>query len=154
MEAIMEQERFMRFISLIDGVHKSVQKIRIDNAATFGIKSVHILWVYELMRHPEGLSAAELAAKSNIDRSLISREISALEANGFIKIEKQSGKRNYNSKLTLTESGVEAAEKIKQLAMAFQKNVSRDIPENELEIFYDVLEKLYKNFESLNEEKA
>ena len=92
----MEQERFMRFISLIDGVHKSVQKIRVDNAATFGIKSVHILWVYELMRHPEGLSAAELAAKSNIDRSLISREISALEANGFIKIEKQSGKRNYN----------------------------------------------------------
>ncbi len=149
----MEQERFMRFISLIDGVHKSVQKIRVDSAATFGIKSVHILWVYELLRHPEGLSAAELAAKSNIDRSLISREISALEANGFIKKEKQSGKRNYNSKLTLTENGVEAAAKIKHLAMTFQEIIGKDIPENELEIFYNVLAKLYKNFETLNEEQ-
>ena len=88
----MEQERFMRFVNLIDGIHKSIQKIRIDNAASFGIKSVHIFWVYKLLSHPEGLSAAELAANNNIDRSLISREISALEANGLIKIEKPNGK--------------------------------------------------------------
>ncbi len=149
----MEQERFMRFVNLIDGIHKSIQKIRVDNAATFGIKSVHIFWVYELLAHPEGLSATELAANSNIDRSLISREISALEANGFIKIEKQSGKRNYNSKLTLTEMGIEAANKIKQLAMRFQDIIGKNVPENELEIFYNVLAKLYNNFEILNEEQ-
>lgn len=149
----MEQERFMRFVNLIDGIHKSIQKIRVDNAATFGIKSVHIFWVYELLAHPEGLSATELAANSNIDRSLISREISALEANGFIKIEKQSGKRNYNSKLTLTEMGIEAANKIKQLAMRFQDIIGKNVPENELEIFYNVLAKLYNNFETLNEEQ-
>ena len=149
----MEQERFMRFVNLIDGIHKSIQKIRVDNAATFGIKSVHIFWVYELLAHPEGLSATELAANSNIDRSLISREISALEANGFIKIEKQSGKRNYNSKLTLTETGIEAANKIKQLAMRFQDIIGKNVPENELEIFYNVLAKLYNNFEILNEEQ-
>lgn len=149
----MEQERFMRFVNLIDGIHKSIQKIRVDNAATFGIKSVHIFWVYELLAHPEGLSATELAANSNIDRSLISREISALEANGFIKIEKQSGKRNYNSKLTLTEMGVEAANRIKQLAMKFQEIIGKNVPENELEIFYSVLAKLYNNFETLNEEQ-
>ena len=74
----MQEERFMRFVNLIDGVHKSVQKMRVDNAATFGIKGVHIFWVYELLQHPEGLSATELAARTNIDRSLISRENSAL----------------------------------------------------------------------------
>ena len=148
----MEQERFMRFINLIDGVHKSVQKIRLDNAASFGIKSVHILWVYELLKHPEGLSAASLAAISNIDRSLISREISALEANGIIKKEKQSGKRNYNAKIVLTESGIEAAAKIKQLAMTLQQSIGKDIPENELEIFYNVLEKIYQNFDAQSEE--
>ncbi|MBE6679950.1 MAG: MarR family transcriptional regulator [Ruminococcaceae bacterium] len=150
----MKQERFMRFISLIDGIHKGVQRIRVDNAAAFGIKSVHILWIYELLLHPEGLSATELAEASHIDRSLISREISVLEANGFIEIKKQNGKRNYNSKLTLTESGIEAAAKIKQLAMNFQTIIGKDIPENDLATFYNVLAKLYENLESLNEEKA
>ncbi len=150
----MEQERFMRFVNLIDGIHKSIQKIRIDNAASFGIKSVHIFWVYKLLSHPEGLSAAELAANNNIDRSLISREISALEANGLIKIEKPNGKRNYNSKLTLTEIGIETATKIKQLAMNFQSIIGKDVPDGELETFYSVLETFYNKFETLNEEKA
>ncbi|MBQ4150831.1 MAG: MarR family transcriptional regulator [Clostridia bacterium] len=149
----MQEERFMRFVNLIDGVHKSVQKMRVDNAATFGIKGVHIFWVYELLQHPEGLSATELAARTNIDRSLISREISALEAKGFINIDKAKGKRNYNSKLTLTSSGTDAATKIKQLAISFQNIISSDVPERELEIFYSVLEKLYNNFEKLTEEE-
>lgn len=149
----MQEERFMRFVNLIDGVHKSVQKMRVDHAATFGIKGVHIFWVYELLQHPEGLSATELAARTNIDRSLISREISALEAKGFINIDKAKGKRNYNSKLTLTSSGTDAATKIKQLAISFQNIISSDVPERELEIFYSVLEKLYNNFEKLTEEE-
>ncbi len=149
----MEQERFMHFVNLIDGIHKSIQKMRSENAATFGIKSVHIFWVYELLAHPEGLSATELAENSNIDRSLISREISALEANGFIKIEKSSGKRNYNSKLTLTESGVEAAMRIKELAMSIQSLIGKGVNEDELEVFYSVLERLSDNFETMSDKQ-
>ena len=145
----MEQERVMRFTHLIDGIHKRIQKIRTDNAATFGVKGVHVFWVYELLSHPEGLSATELAASSHIDRSLISREISALEARGFVRAEKQSGKRTYNSKLVLTETGVEAAKKIKEIAMDFQSEASKDVPVEELEIFYSVLEKLYNNLENI-----
>lgn len=148
----MEQERFMRFVNLIDGVHKNVQKLRLDNAAEFGMKSVHIFWVYELALHPEGLSATELAAKTNIDRSLISREISALESKGFIHIDKQSGKRTYNSKLTLTDSGKAAAEKIKNLAIKFQNIANNNVSQDELIIFYSVLEKLYNNFEGMNKQ--
>lgn len=148
----MEQERFMHFVNLIDGVHKSVQKIRIDNAATFGIKSVHVFWVYELAAHPEGLSATELATKTNIDRSLISREISSLEKNGLVRIEKANGKRNYNSKLMLTESGLAAAMEIKDIAMRFQSIASQDIPKKDLETFYSVLEKLYNNLKVWSKE--
>ena len=145
----MEQERVMHFTHLIDGIHKRVQKIRTDNAATFGVKGVHVFWVYELLSHPEGLSAAELATSSRIDRSLISREISALEESGYIRsAEKQSGKRNYNSKIMLTESGIEAAQKMRNIALGFQAMADRDISPKDLKIFYSVLEKINHNLEN------
>ena len=145
----MQQERVMHFSHLIDGIHKRIQKHRTDNAADFGVKGVHIFWVYELLLHPEGLSAAELALSSRIDRSLISREISTLESIGYIRsAEKQSGKRNYNSKILLTESGIAAAHRIRDIALDFQKIAGEDISPEELEIFYSVLEKINYNLEN------
>ncbi|MBQ6892596.1 MAG: hypothetical protein IJN48_00170 [Clostridia bacterium] len=144
----MEQERVMHFTHLIDGIHKRIQKIRTDNAATFGVKGVHVFWVYELLSHPEGLSAAELAASSQIDRSLISREISALESIGYVSAEKQGGKRNYNSKIVLTESGIKAAKEMRNIALDFQSIADQDISANDLEIFYSVLEKINYNLEN------
>ncbi len=134
---------------LIDGIHKSIQKIRVESAGEFGIKGVHVFWLHELLIHPDGLSATELAASNHVDRSLISREISMLEAKGLIKSEKPSGKRNYNSKLTLTESGVEVAKKIKEIAMQFQTLGGQNIDDGELSSFYATLEKLYNNFEQI-----
>lgn len=149
----MEQERFFRFTRLIDGIHKSILRLRLDNAPAFGVKGVHIFWVYELSRHPEGLSAAELAQSSRIDRSLISRELSALKKQGYIEAKESSAGRNYNAKLTLTALGRETAEEIKTIAMEVQARASAGIPESDLVIFYATLEKLCANLELISEEK-
>ena len=148
----MEQERFFNFTRLIDGIHKDVLKIRLDYAPAFGVKSVHVFWLYDLLSHPEGLSATELAASSQIDRSLISREIAALKKQGLIRSENVEGKRNYNAKLTLTESGKAAAKRISELGVYFQNRVSEAIDEKKLLIFYDALEKMYKNLEKITAE--
>ena len=145
----MEQERFFNFTRLIDGIHKNVLKIRLDYAPAFGVKSVHIFWIYELLSHPEGLSATELAASSQIDRSLISREIAALKKQGLIQSATVEGKRSYNAKITLTEAGKTAAKRISELGVHFQNRVSRDIDEKKLAIFYDALEIMYKRLEEI-----
>ena len=75
----LENVRFEKFTLLIDGIHKSISKLKIDTAPYLGVKSVHVFWVYELSLHPEGLTAAEIAAVRMVDRSLISREIAALK---------------------------------------------------------------------------
>lgn len=147
----MERERFFQFTRKIDGIHKSILKLRLDNAQAFGVKGVHIFWVYELLKHPEGMSATELATNSQIDRSLISREIAALKKQGYIRAEETAGKRSYNTKLMLTESGKKAAEKIGALGLALQTRVSGAISEEELAIFYSTLEKIYWNLEKLSE---
>ena len=145
----MESVRFEKFTLLIDGIHKSINKIKFDTAPYLGVKSVHVFWVYELSLHPEGLTAAEIAAVSMVDRSLVSREIAALKKDGYVESEDTGKKRSYNARITLTDKGRELAEKITKEAIDVQSMVDVGVSEKELENFYSTLEKLYANFASL-----
>ena len=135
---------------LIDGIHKCINKIKIDTAPYLGVKSVHVFWIYELDRHPDGLTSAEIAAVSMIDRSLVSREIAALEKGGYVVREGTGGKRSYNARITLTDKGRELARTITRVVIDVQNSVNVGISGEELESFYSTLEKLYSNFSALS----
>jgi len=144
-------DRFETFVLLIDATHKCISKIKSDIALDSKVKSVHSLWLYELMKHPEGLTASELAAKSKIDRSLVSRELTALYKGGYIQTEASGKKRGYNSRITLTDEGFSVAKSFSDAAYEIQKRVSRDIPRDELVAFYATLDKLCTSLEKLTE---
>ena len=150
----MESERFNQFVQLIDGIHKSVNKIKLAVAPTLGVKSVHIFWHYDLLSHPEGLTAATLALKSHIDRSLISREVEELCARGYVEVTGGSGekRKNYNSRIRLTESGRVLAKTITTYALAAQTAADAGISEGELASFYATLEKLAGNLSRVAEQ--
>ena len=143
-------DRFATFILLIDAIHKDINKIKTDIAPGCAIKSVHTMWLYELLRNPDGLTATEIATKTMIDRSLVSREISALMRGGYVMCASSSGKRNYNSVITLTEKGKEIAQTIAQSALRIQNDVSYNVSADELYVFYSVLERLYNNIEGIS----
>ena len=150
----MELERFGKFTLLIDGIYKSIHKIKLDTAPYLGIKSVHVFWVYSLRKHPEGLTSTELAALSEIDRSLVSREVAKLCADGYITYVGGSDKRrNYNSHLVLTEKGLELAEYIRKEALKIQNQADEGISAEELAVFYSVMEKLNANFAKVIKER-
>ena len=146
-------DRFYPFVCLIDGIHKSIQKLRVDFAPEFGVKSVHIFWIYELYTHPEGLTSAELAAESNISRSLVSREIELLLEDGYVCMEETAhGKRkNYNSRITLTERGVELARRIWDEGLRVQNAVNEGICREDLISFYQTLQRLHDNLRELSQ---
>ena len=145
-------ERFEKFALLIDGVQKNVQKFKNNIAPSLGVKSVHVLWIYELYIHPDGLTSAELAVKSNIDPSLISRELATLKRMGYITKETTPGKRNYNARITLTPEGKALGEIIYSQALTVQSLVNNGVSESELSLFYSVLERLHNNFQAYTKE--
>jgi len=151
---INKVDRFESFILLIDAIHKCINKIKTDITPAREIKSVHTMWLYELLRNDEGLTATEIASKTMIDRSLVSREISALIREGYVKSDSSEGKRNYNSVITLTEKGKALAEEIADSALKIQNAVSRDVEPDELLTFYSVLERLYNNIEAISNKKT
>ena len=138
----MESLRFERFTSLIDGIHKSINRLKLDKVPKLGIKSVHVSWLYHLIRHPEGMTAAEIAQESRVDRSLVSREIAALKKDGYLALTRG---RYY----VLTESGREIADRLVDIISEVQSVVDRNISEEELLSFYSTLEKLEANFAAL-----
>ena len=145
----MEDIRFEKFALLIDGAQKNIQRFKSYIAQELGVKSVHVLWIYELYIHPDGLTSAELAVRSNIDPSLISRELANLKRRGYITKETTPGKRTYNARITLTDEGNTLAKKIYQVSLNTQHQVSKGVSSNDLHIFYKVLGKLHSNLNEL-----
>ena len=147
----MEQVRFEKFTLLIDGIHKSIHNLKITIAPHLGVKGVHVLWVWELLKNPDGLTAAELAMRSMVNRSLVSREIEALREGGYVVLSLDGGNK-YNGKLRLTEKGRELAESIGGEVVRIQDAVDEGISKEELDAFYKTLEKLNDNFKKYNAE--
>ena len=147
----MTAERFGKFTLLIDGIYKSIGRLKFETAPDLGIKSVHVFWLYALSERPSGMSSAELAAASSVDRSLVSREIAYLRSKGYITTEEQGGKRSYNSRHTLTEEGKDLAQKIRLKALEIQNQVGEGISDEELSCFYKTLEKIENNFTKITE---
>jgi hypothetical protein len=57
--------------------------------------------------------------------------------------------RNYRKKIKLTEKGMATVDTISHLAEQAVSEVSRDISQSDLDIFYRTLEKITKNLNSL-----
>ena len=151
---MLEQERFEDFSSLISGIHSNIQKLKARYTTQFGLKAVHVFWLYLLRSHPEGMSASELASTAQANRSLISREIDELFDKGIIFTQENGSKRRYGWKLMLTEKGRQLADLIAAIAADVQKTVSRDISEDNLNTFYQTLKVLADGFEKLNQNNS
>lgn len=154
----MEAERFLQFTQTIDSLQKEVQRIKIDYAPAFGIKSLHIFWLCALRQHPEGLTPSMLAKNVGIDRSLVSRELRVLEDNGFIRHSQQDSssgdfssgdKRCYNTPILLTEAGAAVADHIISVGSAVQKSADEGISDEELDAFYETAKKLLHNLSAI-----
>lgn len=108
----MQEERFEVFFQNISGLYRAVQRLRAQFAQMSGVSSVHLFWLYLLREYPEGLAASRLAELSNIDRSLVSRQLKPLLARGLVQTGEQTGKRRYGWKIRLTQEGIALAEEI------------------------------------------
>jgi len=150
----MHYDRFYKFCLLIDSVHKNINRLKVELAPNLGVKSVHIFWIYELLLHSDGLTATELATRTMISRSLISREIEDLYREGYVEMNQTSrGKRkNYNARITLTEKGSELAKSISHLGNRVQNMADVEITEEELMAFYATMEKLSVNLDNIAKE--
>ena len=148
---MLDEVRFEEFSSLISSIHGNIQKLKAHYTTQLDVKAVHVFWLYLLRTHPEGMSASELAAAGQSDRSLVSREIDELFDKDIIFTQDNGDKRRYGWKLMLTNKGRQLADVISAVAEDIQNTVSRDIPEEDLITFYRTLRTLADGLSELNQ---
>ena len=140
-------ERFILFSGYIEETYKSIQKIKSERMGSFGLKSTDTMCIVVLSMHEEGLTATELAAHCKVDKAVISRAVKTLLKVGAIEYA-STEKRNYRTRLLLTESGKRIALDMSKMAEDAVLEVSSGVAPEQLKAFYKTFGIMTRNLEN------
>lgn len=143
------EERFETFTLLINGISRSIHKLKMAEMAEFNLKSSHVSCLYYLYKQ-ESLTAKELCDICAEDKANISRSVKYLEENGYLVCDSKRAKR-YQSPLTLTERGREVGAQIVEKIDRILAHVSDGVDEAEREIMYRSLDTIHENLKKICE---
>ncbi|MBR6651121.1 MAG: MarR family transcriptional regulator, partial [Clostridia bacterium] len=77
------EERFKTFTLLMNGINRSIHKLKTAEMAEYQLKSSHVSCLYYLYK--EEMTAKDLCDICNEDKANISRAVKYLEENGFLE---------------------------------------------------------------------
>ncbi len=140
-------QRYTQFKATIACIDKSIQKLERQEMERFGLKGPHVQCLMAISSHEKEITAATLSRICNKNKAAISRSLAQLEDKGLVL--RQAGYRGY---LTLTEQGKAVTQRISQTAERTVKAVSLDFDEAGRTAFYQALERIACNLQSICEE--
>ncbi len=136
---MQEDTRFEDFVSLIDALHKEIQRIKSAEAARMGFKGADVMCLYYLVKYPEGLTGSELARLVDVSRAAMSRTISHLEEAGLVETGTKSDETKYRAPVRLTERGAEVARPIGGIVREVLNETGRALDERQRAQMYESL---------------
>ena len=142
--------RFERFSFAMFEITRYWHKISADEMARYGLKGQHSVYLITLYRHPDGITAAQLSTLCSKDKSDVSRMMSIMEEKGLVTKDTSNGS-NYRARLFLTDLGREAAEHVAERANIAVDLAGGFMTEESRQTFYEVLEKISSNLQSISE---
>lgn len=138
----MEQsknDRFLAFILSIDRISKNIKRIKDNAMEKYGLRSAHVMCLFNLVKSKDGLNATELTEICGVDKAFVSRVATELEGKGYIQRQQNVRGSIYKSKYTLTDAGYEINQYIGEEIAKIMAEVSGEIADHKLKAFYDVL---------------
>ena len=134
-----EDTRFEDFVSLIDALHKEIQRIKAVEAERLGFKGADVMCLYYLVKYPEGLTGSELARLVDVSRAAMSRTIAHLGQEGLVETGTASDETKYRAPVRLTEKGAEVAGPIGGIVREVLDETGRVLDERQRAQMYESL---------------
>ncbi len=135
-------QRFEEFQTSIQEIYAELQKVKTAGMQEFGLTASHVMCLYELQRHEEGLTAAELASACDINKAAISRSVKTLRDKGFVAVSSVIGNKPYRARMFLTEAGKQVAGKMNSKILSIIQLVNDQIGTEELDHLYATLRQI------------
>lgn len=139
-------QRFEDFVSAVSAVYKSLNKIKNYETEKYGLRGSHVMCIFYLARHKEGLSLTEICEKTGDDKAAVSRNLSFLQDNGYIVLEEDENKK-YKRPYHLTDKGREVASQLDEIIVGAVDRIGMGLTIEEREGFYRSFGKIAKNLD-------
>ena len=150
----MQEERFELFDVSVSLICKCLQKIKSDKMISYGLKGSHVLFMVQLDKEEDGLTASELSQAGHMDKAQISRVIAELTEKGLITKPSAYKGQKYKNRLRLTEASKKITHDLNDFIADAFKYVSGSIPKADLEVFYRTLFTISENLFSFADQLA
>ena len=141
------KERFEAFTVLISKISRNIRKIKNQEMAEYGLRSVHVTCLYYLYS-AGSLTATELCERCEEDKATISRALDHLEAEGFAVRELQGDKR-YKAPVSLTEKGKAAGKRVHSAVNRVLDDVGISLTDDQRRDFYTYLSVISDDLEKI-----
>ncbi len=143
-------KRFEKFTGAIADCYKYIIKLKSREMSSFGLKAGHVMCLYFLGQNPQGLKASELVKLCREDKAGISKALSHLKDQGYVKTEDgMLSMLKYRKRYFITESGEKVYERILEIIEDAVDKCSADLTEDELRIFYQSMDKITAKLQGL-----
>ena len=138
-------QRFDAFVTGITVCYKYIQRIKSAEVTGLGLKGAHVMCMFYLKQHPEGLTASQLCTLCAEDKAAISRTVAFLRGEGYVYSE---GPKNYRAVLHLTPAGQAVADQFDGLIADWVSSGGSGLTEQERKDFYRGLSLIANNLRS------
>lgn len=145
-------DRFEKLTTGVARIYKSVQKIKKQQMTALGLKGTHVMCIYFLTTHKDGLTASDLCQLCQENKAGISRILSDLEHCGYICYTASSDAKKYRAKAVLTKDGQICASKVTSRIEEAVAKASQNITEEERAVFYRTLFTIADNLQNVCED--
>jgi DNA-binding MarR family transcriptional regulator len=142
-------KRFEEFVNLISNIHKDIQKIKQDRMRKFGLSGNHVMCLFYLAQHQEGLTATQLCQLMSVNKAAVSRTMAELKDKDYIFYMNQEDNKKYRAVARLTVTGFAVTEQLDGIICEVVNEIGKDLEENERRLMYQSLETVSKNLDIL-----
>ena len=130
----------LSFMKMLNNISRSQAIYRNSRITASDLNSCHYAFVISICRKP-GRSQEEIARDLCLNKSTVARALNSLETNGYIlRTPLPNDKRQFS--VHPTEKMLGVLPKVRKASAEWRDQLSEDIPEEEMEIFNSVLERM------------
>ena len=144
-------DRFETFTGSILELNRYLQKLKDIEMKPFGLRANHVMCLYYLGKHPEGLSVTEMAETCKEDKAAVSRALAEMERKGLIS-RACPGDTAYRAQIHLTEAGERAAAFVSGRATVAVELAGKGLSDGDRRIFYAALDLIAANLQTISAE--
>ncbi len=141
--------RFELFSTTISQIYKNLQKVKMQEMADLELRGTHVMCLFQLNRHPEGLTVTQLSTLCGEDKAATSRTMSDLIKKELVTNDQE---KKYRAPILLTKKGKMIADKIDIQAAQAVEAVGQGLTDEERETFYKVLTIISENLKNYSNE--